>query len=131
MRLSALRLILAGLGLAAAAPAFAQAVPGDPDALIGASRFPDTGLTLARAQIADRDLLGALGTLERVLAAHPEAVPPRLLYTSLLCRLDDREGAEIELRGLEGYALADADWSDVANACGAIPRPAPPRGKRR
>ena len=131
MRLYALRCLLAGLAASAAAPALAQSAPTDPETLIGAALSPATGLTLARAQVADRDLLGALGTLERVLAAHPEAVPPRLLYTSLLCRLDDREGAEVELRTLDGYTIAEADWAEVASACGAIPRPAPAKGKRR
>jgi hypothetical protein len=131
MRLFAPCCLLAGLAVAAAAPAAAQAVPTDPDALIAASASPDSGLALARAQMGERDLLGALGTLERVLAAHPEAAAPRLLYTSLLCRLDDREGAEVELRGLDGYAIAESDWAEVANACGAIARPVPPKGKRR
>jgi hypothetical protein len=135
MRGSCLRLCLTGLGAAAAAtfasPAAAQPAPTDVETLIGASLSPDTGLTLARAQIGDRDLLGAAGTLERVLLAHPEAVPPRLLYVSLLCRLDDREGAEVELRTLDGYAIGEADWAEVANACGDIARPAPRRGKRR
>jgi hypothetical protein len=134
MRGSCLRLCLSGLGVVAAmvaAPAAAQRAPTDIDTLIGAALSPDTGLTLARAQIGERDLLGAAGTLERVLLAHPEAVPPRLLYASLLCRLDDREGAEVELRTLDGYALADADWAEVADACGTIARPSPRRGKRR
>lgn len=134
MRGSCLRMCLPVLAAAAAMPAVpaaAQRAPTDIDTLIGAALSPDTGLTLARAQIGDRDLLGAAGTLERVLLAHPEAVPPRLLYASLLCRLDDREGAEVELHTLDGYALADADWAEVANACGTIERPSPRRGKRR
>lgn len=129
-----IRRSLPAFGLAAvlvAAPAAAQTAPSDPDTLIGASQSPATGVSLARSQIADRDLLGAAGTLERVLLAHPEAIPPRLLYASLLCRLDDRQGAELEVRLLSGRVLADADWSDVSAACGDLPRPAPPNGGRR
>jgi hypothetical protein len=89
-------------------------------------------MTLARRQIGATDLLGALGTLERVLFAYPEAAPPRLLYASLLCLLDDRQGAELELGLLAGRRIADSDWAAVAAACGPVPRPVPPgRGKRR
>jgi hypothetical protein len=111
---------------ALALPAAAGAQDND-DALIDASRQVDTGLALANRQIAANDLLGALGTLERVQFAHPEAVPPRLVYISLLCRLDDREGAEVELGLLAGQPTADSDWAGVVAACGPLPRPAPPR----
>jgi hypothetical protein len=121
------------LALSAAAmlssAAFAQ---DDPDALVSATRQLDSGMILARSQIRDSDLPGALGTLERLLFAFPEAPPPRLLYASLLCRLDDRQGAELELGLLDGKPIADSDWAGVAAACGPVPRPAPPRrGKRR
>lgn len=126
-RLVAFAAAAAGL----AAPASAQPVPTDPDALIGASQSPDTGIPLARRQIAERDILGAAGTLERVLLAHPEATPARLLYASLLCRLDDPEGAAVELRLLAGQSIADADWSEVTAACGNVPRPTTVKGRRR
>ena len=121
------------LGLSAAAVlAPAAAAQEDADALAAATQQLDSGLALARRQIAAADLPGALGTLERVLFAHPEVVPPRLLYAALLCRLDDRQGAELELGLLAGKPIADADWAGVTAACGAVPRPAPPRrGKRR
>ncbi|MEA3039195.1 MAG: hypothetical protein QOE79_1708 [Sphingomonadales bacterium] len=119
-----LPLLLALAGLALPAAAGAQA---NPDALIDASQQVDTGLALANRQIAASDLLGALGTLERVQFAHPEAVPPRLAYISLLCRLDDREGAEVELGLLAGQPTADQDWAAVVAACGPMTRPAAPR----
>ena len=104
----------------------------DPAALAAATAQLDSGVALARRQAAASDLLGALGTLERVLFAFPEAVPPRLLYASLLCRLDDPEGAELELGLLAGKRIDDSDWAGVAAACGPVPRPAPPRkGKKR
>ena len=115
----------------------AMALPGaagaqdNPDALIDAARQVDSGLALANRQIAVNDLLGALGTLERVQFAHPEAVPPRLVYISLLCRLDDREGAGVELSLLAGKPIADSDWAGVAAACGPVTRPAPPQKGRR
>ena len=115
------------LALAAMALPGAAGAQDNPDALIDASRRVDSGLALANRQIAGNDLLGALGTLERVQFAHPEAVPPRLVYISLLCRLDDREGAEVELSLLAGKPIADSDWAGVAAACGPVTRPAPPR----
>ena len=115
------------LALAAMALPGAAGAQDNPDALIDASRQVDSGLALANRQIAGNDLLGALGTLERVQFAHPEAVPPRLVYISLLCRLDDREGAEVELSLLGGKPIADSDWAGVATACGPVSRPAPPR----
>src|SRR4051812_47502200 len=92
---------LLGLGVVGALPAAALA-QDDPEALIAASQQVESGMTLARRQIAETDLPGALGTLERLLFAHPEAIGARLLYASLLCRLDDRRGAEVEL-GLLAY----------------------------
>ncbi|MGZ8295972.1 MAG: hypothetical protein ACXWU4_02275 [Allosphingosinicella sp.] len=118
--------------LAAAMLSSAARAQDDSGALAAATQQLDSGMTLARRQIGASDLLGALGTLERVLFAYPEAAPPRLLYASLLCRLDDRQGAELELGLLSGKPIAGADWAGVAAACGPVPRPAPPkRGKRR
>jgi hypothetical protein len=120
------------LGLTAAAlPAPAAAAQEDPDALAAATGQLDTGMALAGRQIAASDLPGALATLERVLFAFPEAVPARLIYASLLCRLDDRRGAELEIGLLAGKPIADADWAGVAAACGEMPRPAPPKRKRK
>jgi hypothetical protein len=109
----------------------AAAAQDDLDAMATATEQVDSGLALARRQIAASDLPGALGTLERVLLAHPEAVPPRLLYASLLCRLDDRQGAELELGLLAGKQIVDSDWAGVQAACGSVTRPAAPRRKKR
>lgn len=118
--------------LAAAMLSSAARAQDDSDALAAATRQLDSGMTLAHRQIQASDLPGALGTLERVLFAYPEAVPPRLLYASVLCFLDDRQGAALELGLLAGKPIADSDWTAVAAACGPVPRPAPPkRGKRR
>ena len=124
-----LRLLSALSAIAMLSPA--ALAQDDADALAAATEQVDTGMALARQQIAGSDLTGALGTLERVLFGHPEAVPPRLLYASLLCRLDDRQGAELELGLLAGKPVADPDWAGVAAACGPVPRPAPPnRGEK-
>src|SRR3954468_130744 len=126
---------LPNLLLATAAAALlspAALAQDDPDALAAATEQVDSGMALARREIAGGDLPGALGTLERVLFVHPEAVPPRLLYASLLCRLDDAEGATVELSQLGGQQIADADWAIVTAACGQVPRPGPThKGKKR
>jgi hypothetical protein len=125
-----LRFLLALTAAAALSPA--ASAQEDADSLAAATLQVDSGMALARRQIGVSDLPGALGTLERVLFGHPEAVPPRLLYAALLCRLDDRQGAELELGLLAGKPVADSDWAGLAAACGSVPRPAPPkRGKRR
>ena len=121
--------LLLGLGVAAALPCAARA-QDDPESLITASQQIESGMTLARRQVADTDLTGALGTLERLLFAHPEAIGARLVYASLLCRLDDRQGAEVELGLLAGMPIADPDWAEVTSACGPLPRPAPPKRKK-
>jgi hypothetical protein len=113
--------IFAGTILSSAA--LAQPPAAELDQLVAPSQEVGSGLQLARRQMADTDLLGALGTLERVQVAHPEAVAPRLLYVSLLCRLDDRAGAEVELGQLAGQAIPDDGWAEVTAACGSMPRP--------
>ena len=113
------RLVLMGF-LAATiwtSPVLAQPSQADIEALIDASAAPASAMALARRQIGERDLLGAAATLERVLIAHPEARGPRLLYASLLCRLDDRAGAHLELSLLGREAGEDPEWNDVAAAC--------------
>jgi hypothetical protein len=120
------------LGLAAIALPSVSRAQDDADTLVTASQQVDTGMALAQRQIGGRDLLGAMGTLERVLFVHPEAVQPRLLYASLLCRVDDAEGATVELSLLGGQQIADADWAIVTAACGPVPRPGPPhKGKKK
>jgi hypothetical protein len=120
------------LSLAAAALPTASRAQDDADTLVTAAQQVDTGMALAQRQIGARDLLGAMGTLERVLFVHPEAVQPRLLYASLLCRVDDAEGANVELSLLGGQQIADADWAIVTAACGPIQRPGPPhKGKKK
>ena len=106
------------------APAFAgQDGTAELDRLALASVEPAAGLTLAREEAAAGDLLAALATLERVLFVTPGADEARLLHLSLLCRLDDRGGAQAELAELAGRDLPDAAWAEVEAACGPLERP--------
>jgi hypothetical protein len=108
-----------------AAPSHAQEVPDGIEAVIDPSLQVDSGLALARRQMADADLLGAVATLERVLLAHDDADAGRLLYAGLLCRLDDAAGADVELRLLAGRGVADDGWAELIAACGPRDRPMP------
>lgn len=103
-----------------ASPALAQSDPlADLDILADASTDAEMALGLARDQIGEGDLTGAVATLERVLMVHPESDAALVLHASLLCRLDDREGAQAELAELGRSGISDQAWADVTEACGA------------
>ncbi|MEI9927238.1 MAG: hypothetical protein WDN44_05365 [Sphingomonas sp.] len=115
--------MLAGLILAVATPARAQDALAQLDQLSRASAEAGPGIALARSQIGDGDLVAAAATLERVLITHPEADAALLLHASLLCRLDDPQGARTEIGELAGHPISGQAWAEVTAACGAIPRP--------
>jgi hypothetical protein len=102
----------------AGAPAQAEPI-AELEALSRGTATPAAGIALARKQINGSDYLGALATLERVLISHPEAEEALLLHASLLCRLDDREGAVIELDELRGRPFPDRLWNDATAPCSA------------
>ena len=105
------------------APVHAQPdAAADLDALVEASQQAASGMALARRQIGENDLIAAMATLERVLLADPEADEARLLYASLMCRLDDPAGARVEIRLLRGQEVPDSAWAEVTSACGAVAR---------
>ena len=72
------------------------------------------------------DLTGAAATLERALIADPQANSVRMAYIALLCRLDDAQGARLELAKLDGQPGDDIGFAKVQEACGAVPRPKGP-----
>lgn len=124
VRTRLLGLMAAGACLAFAAPAQAQSNPlAELDLLADSSTDPQMGLALARDQYGEGDLTGAVATLERVLMDHPESDPALLFHATLLCRLDDKEGAKAELAELARFGISDQAWEDVTEACGPIPRP--------
>jgi Tfp pilus assembly protein PilF len=102
----------------AGAPAQAEPI-AELEALSRGTATPAAGIALARKQMNGSDYLGALATLERVLISHPEAEEALLLHASLLCRLDDREGAVIELDELRGRPFPDRLWNDATAPCSA------------
>lgn len=113
-RLSA-AIALAGLACSSA-PAHAE-TPAQLDALSRSAQQPGTGLALARRQIREGDLLGAMATLERIAVNNPDNREARLLHAGLLCRLDDRQGSLIEFDSLRGSAFSDALWAEATDAC--------------
>lgn len=102
----------------AGSPALADPV-AELEALSRGTDTAASGLALARKQAAGGDLPGAMATLERVLINHPQVDEALLLHASLLCRLDDREGALIELDELRGEQFPDKIWTDATAPCTA------------
>lgn len=99
-----------------AAPVMAQTGPLDElDSLSRATVDPGAGLALARQQVARGDLTGAVATTERIIALHPESDDALLFHASLLCRLDDLDGARAEIAEL---GRSGGDWAPVVAACG-------------
>lgn len=112
--------IFAGLlaSLVLVQPAFAQSLE-DLDRLVQGSAKPADGFALARSQAGAGGLLDALATLERVLAADPKHIQARLLHASLLCRIDDRDGAAAEFARLRSKDYKPAEWSAAQVPCAA------------
>ena len=105
--------------LAWSVPAFAQdSDVATLDRLVERSTSADSAIALAREQAAAGDLLGAAATYERVLIADENADEARLAYAAILCRLDDRTSAELELALLSGRGGSQAARDEVAKACG-------------
>lgn len=121
------RVLLLSIGFAAlgiAAPAQAQSDPAaEIDRIVDQSRAVGPGLKLAREQIAQDDLIGAVATLERLLVDHPESDDALLLHVALLCKLDDAAGARTELGELRDIGGSDVVWLEVRAACGPVMRP--------
>lgn len=124
----AVRHAILSIGIALAslwtAPARAQSAGlAEIDALSRATEGVPSGMALARRQIGDSDLVGAVATLERLLIDHPQADEALLLHASLLCRLDDKQGARAELAEMDRVRVTEAGWAEVIAACGPVPRP--------
>lgn len=115
---STIALLAATLPGGMAVPARAE-TPAQLDALSRATQQAGAGLALARRQIRDGDLLGALATLERAALNDPDNREVRLLHAGLLCRLDDPKGSLIEFDDLRGSDFSDALWAEATAACDA------------
>ncbi len=101
---------------AVSAPAAAQSLD-ELDRLVQGSAKPADGLALARSQSAGGAWLDALATLERVLAVDPKHKQARLLHASLLCRIDDADGATLEFGRLKKSSYKKAEWAEAIAPC--------------
>jgi hypothetical protein len=114
---------LAGLTLLPAiiaGPANAQeSIDPALEQLIAAGQKPQAALTEAARQQAEGELLGAAATLERALIESPGADAVRIEYVTVLCRLDDRGSARLELDLLQGRVIGGQAWNRMIAACGA------------
>lgn len=122
MRLKVLDGVFAGLGLVlsiASAPALAQtSIEPALEQLIVAGQNPRTALAEAARQQAEGDLLGAAATLERALIESPGADAVRIEYVAVLCQLDDRGSARLELDLLRNRFTTGPSWDRMEAACG-------------
>lgn len=102
--------------LGASSPALAD-TPAQLDGQLRATAKVPSGLGLVRQQLRDDDLTGALATVERVIILDPLNAEARLLHASLLCRLDDRPGAQTEFDPLRGHDVPDGIWREETKPC--------------
>ena len=102
---------------AAGVPARADTLP-DLAALSDQSAGEQSGIALARQQADEGQLLQAIATLERTLAANPKSDAARLLHALYLCRIDDRTGGAVEIGKLKAKKYAAQDLAQVRAQCG-------------
>jgi hypothetical protein len=122
----------AGLAIAAAAlfatdGAFAQEAPArvtpELKSALPENESEAAVVAFTRQKAASGELLLAAASLEGALLTNPNAHGVRAVYASILCRLDDRQGAEVQLDLLKGHSIRPEYWRDVTTACGEIPEP--------
>ncbi|MEE4155019.1 MAG: tetratricopeptide repeat protein [Erythrobacter sp.] len=111
--------------LLAAAPLAAQSL-GELDAIADASASEEGGIALSLEQTERGDLLGALATLERVLALFPKSAEARFNHAMLLCWLDDPQGALAEFQRLEEDDYAPGALEQARANCAAAGAPKEP-----
>lgn len=121
MTINAYRTVSVAFALMAAStvfppPASAQSLEAL-DQLILASAKPADAMALARLQAGSGALLDALATLERVLLTDAANKPASLLHASILCRIDDRDGAAAEFARLKPKDFKKPEWTAARAPC--------------
>jgi hypothetical protein len=109
-----------GSAVASAAPAATDPAAAL-DSLSRATDKAETGMAAAEKLAVAGDTLGALAALERVMIVHPEAHGAFLQHASLLCRLDDRDGAKVEFDELDRREFPERAWASATAPCGGSP----------
>lgn len=110
---------LCAAALVCAGAAGAQTLE-DLDRLAQSSAKPKDGLILAQTQAGAGEWLEALATLERVLAIDPKNKQARLMHASLLCRVDDLDGARVEFARLKSSAYKKPEWAAAMAPCAPL-----------
>ena len=80
----------------------------------------DLNLAYARQQADAGELLGAAAALERMLYGNPDWDSARLFYAGLLVRMDDRQGAERELRLLQTRPLSAEQRAELTRITASL-----------
>lgn len=130
MTSNAFRVVSAALAFMAVStvlpqPAVAQSLEALDQLVLVSAKTADA-LALARSQAGSGALLDALATLERILLFDPANKPAQLLHASILCRIDDQEGAAAEFGRLKSKDFKKPEWAAARAACAAPA--ASPRG---
>ena len=107
-----------GLSLGCSAGASAQSA----SARAARPNASPAGMVQARRQIAAGELTQALATLEQAILARPLDGEPRLLHASVLCRLDDVSGSQVEFDRLRGWDFPPELWQEATAPCQAMRR---------
>lgn len=80
----------------------------------------DLNFRFAKSQIADGNVRGAAGTLERILLVTPDLPQIRLTYAIVLYRLDNLDEAEREFNRLKELKMADSLRGEIERFLAAI-----------
>jgi hypothetical protein len=118
MTVSTVRAAISLLVLAASTPLAAQSLE-ELDALSDRTADEASGIQTALEQTARGELLEALATLERVLALYPESDEARFNHATLLCWVDDPQGAEVEFARLDEDDYAPGALQQARENCRA------------
>jgi len=97
--------LLVATAPAAGAPTF--------DAVLAAPDDVNLQIAYAEAEADAGHLLPAAAALERVLMKNPDAQSVRLLYAVVLYRLDDLQGARLQLRMVDATRLNDLQRAEL------------------
>ena len=89
------------------------------DRLSDISADEERGIAAAREQAQRMELLEALATLERVMAAHPRSLNARMLHAYYLCAIDDLQGGRVEIDNMDEDDFGRDNIAELRQRCPA------------
>lgn len=104
--------------LSSAIPLQAQSLE-ELDRLSDISADEERGIAAAREQAQRMELLEALATLERVMAAHPRSLNARMLHAYYLCAIDDLQGGRVEIDNMDEDDFGRDNIAELRQRCPA------------